>query len=617
MCGIVAIIGTIECHEHIMFALKMLQNRGYDSAGICGINSVNNIDGSYDHNFILRKYATKQNITAINILDKLENVYKNCLICIGHSRWATTGIVSDKNAHPHIDFKDRFSLVHNGIIENYEILKKELINNYAVTFKSETDTEVIVNLISVYYDQTLDVKCAIEKALNRLEGTWGLVIIYKNDPKKLYCARHGSPLLIGFGDKYTMVSSEQSGFSKYVKNYICLNNHDLVIIEKNKIGFDNMHEYEMRKTNNLQIDLSPEPYDHWTIKEIYEQYESSYRALGCNGRIINNKYVKLGGLQDHENYLRDVNNLILLGCGTSYNSGLYVIGKMKEISGFNTVQIFDGSDFSTCDIPKNGKTVLVLISQSGETKDLHRCLDIAKTHNIFTIGIINVVDSLIAREVNCGIYLNAGIEFGVASTKAFSSQVIVLHLMAIWFAQIREINEISRHNIINNLVKLPIDIKNTILNCHTKCREIAQYLLNNESMFILGKGECESVSKEGSLKIKEIGYLHAEGYSSSSLKHGSYALITNNFPIIVNIPNDKHFTRNICIIDELLSKGAFVICISDIDINKCNLLVKVPNSIFMGLLSVIVCQLIAYELAILKGHNPDFPRNLAKCVTVD
>lgn len=609
MCGIAAIIGNIQCYEYIMFALKMLQNRGYDSAGICGL---------YNNNFILHKYATRQTLSAINILETVGDLYKNCSVCIGHSRWATTGIISDENAHPHIDFKNRFSLVHNGIIENYEILKKELINTYSVTFKSETDTEVIVNLISVYYDKLGDIKQAIEHAINRLEGTWGLVILCRDDPEKIYCARHGSPLLIGFGDNYTMISSEQSGFYKTVKNYICLNNHDLIIIEKNNVGFKNMHEYEIRKINNLQYDLTPEPYAHWTLKEIYEQYESSFRALGHNGRIINNKFVKLGGLQDHEHYLKDVDNLILLGCGTSYNAGLYVTHKFKEISGFNTVQIFDAADFTSYDIPKNGKTILLLISQSGETKDVHRCVDIAKELGIFTIGVVNVVDSLIAREVNAGVYLNCGREVAVASTKAFSSQVIVLHLIAVWFAQIKNINEMARHNIINNLVKLPLDIKNTILHSHDKCKYIAKYLEKYNNLFILGKANLEAVAKEGALKIKEISYIHAEGYSSSGLKHGSYAMIDNNFPIIMNIPNDKHYVRNVCTIDELLSKGAFVICISDADIEKTNYLIKIPNNtIFVGLLSVIVCQLIAYELALLKNNNPDYPRNLAKCITVD
>jgi glutamine---fructose-6-phosphate transaminase (isomerizing) len=363
MCGITAVIGNVNCYEYTMFALKMLQNRGYDSAGICGINN---------NNFILNKYASINGQSAITILDNLNKVYQGCNICIGHSRWATTGIVSNQNAHPHIDYKYRFALAHNGIIENYNILKKELIDQYNVTFRSETDTEVIVNMISVYFDELCDVKLAIEKTLSRLEGTWGLVIIYKNDPATLYCARHGSPLLIGFGDNCTLVSSEQSGFCKYVKNYVCLNNNDIVIIKKNKYGFDNMDKYEINKiTPDIQIELSPHPYNHWTIKEIYEQHESSYRALGCFGRILNNQCVKLGGLQDHIDYLKNVDNIILLGCGTSYNAGLYSLNKLKEISGFNTVQIFDAADFNLYDIPKSGITVLVLISQSGETKDLH------------------------------------------------------------------------------------------------------------------------------------------------------------------------------------------------------------------------------------------------------
>ena len=291
----------------------------------------------------------------------------------------------------------------------------------------------------------------------------------------------------------------------------------------------------------------------------------------------------------------------------------------REISGFDTVQVFDGAEFSKKCIPKSGKTAILLISQSGETKDLHRCIDIAKDNNLFMIGVINVVDSLIAREVHCGVYLNAGREFAVASTKAFTSQVIVLYLIAVWFAELKNINELKRHKIIDDLRRLPLDIKNTIHNSHDLCKSIAKYLVDYNSIFILGKDNCEHVAKEGALKLKEIGYIHAEGYSSSSLKHGSYALITSGYPVLIISPNDKHFARNSGIANELKSRNAYLIGISDIDIDsKYDVQIKVPNNdTFVGLLSNMVQQLISYELAILKGHNPDYPRNLAKVITVD
>lgn len=615
MCGITAFIGKGVAFNYLIYALKMLQNRGYDSAGICMLDN--------KKEFIIRKYASTQKESAIDKLSLMDEIFGNSMIGIGHSRWATSGCVNDINSHPHIDYKNRIALVHNGIIENYMNLKEELIRDHHIEFQSQTDTEVIVQLLSVYYDKLKNLKEAIKLTLSRLEGTWGLVILCKDEPNKLYCARHGSPLLIGFCDDYMMISSEQSGFCKFVNNYICLKNNDLIVLEKNddngKIDMSNIHEYEFREITIGSTEISPYPYKHWTIKEIYEQYEASLRAMGMGGRIYNEKQVKLGGLNSYINYLKNIDHLIVLGCGTSYNAGYHSLNIFKQISGFDTVQIFDAAEFTQYDIPKNGKTALLMLSQSGETKDLHRCIEFGKDKGLFMVGVINVVDSLIAREVNCGVYLNAGREVGVASTKAFTSQVIVLYLIAIWFAQIRLINEVKRYKIIEDLRRLPLDIKNTIHNTHHICKEIAKYLLNQQSVFILGKGKSESIAKEGALKIKEIGYIHAESYSSSSLKHGPYSLIIEGTPIIIISPNDEHFKRNNNIIEETSSRFGYIIGISDKKLNnKCSIQIKIPsNNTFTSMLATIPLQLIAYELALLKGHNSDFPRNLSKCVSTD
>ncbi|AYV82327.1 MAG: glucosamine-fructose-6-phosphate aminotransferase, partial [Homavirus sp.] len=539
-----------------------------------------------------------------------------------HSRWSTHGAKTDENAHPHMCHKGKFSLVHNGIIENYAEIKQKLINNYGVIFKSQTDTEVIVNLISVLFDELQNTEMAIYKALTQLEGTWGLVIMDIDTPNKLYCARHGSPLLIGFGDSYMMVASEQSGFCKYVNNYICLNDHDIVVLEKNNgtVDFHKNKDYELRHITVEPGALTPSPFPHWTIKEINEQYDSSMRAMGMGGRIMNDSEVKLGGLSAHIDQLVDVDNLILLGCGTSFNAGLHCISLFKQLSGFNTVTIYDGAEFTKYDIPKNGKTALLFLSQSGETRDLHNAIEIGKDNNLYMIGVVNVVDSLIAREVHCGVYLNAGKEVGVASTKAFTSQVIVLNMIAIWFAQIRNINVNKRSTIIEGLRRLPIDIKTTVNTVNSICKEVATYLKNQHTVFILGKDICESVAKEGSLKIKEIGYIHAEGGSSSALKHGTYSLIDSGIPIIIINPNDEYYGKNFNIIEEIKSRQAFVITISDTHTSRdcVDICIKIPkNYPFRGLLAVIPTQIIAYELACIKGHNPDMPRNLAKCITVE
>lgn len=624
MCGIIAFLGYRFGIKQLYEGLLILQNRGYDSAGICSI--VNN-------KFLLHKFASKHNKTAFEYLEPYINEHSSSFNSIGHSRWGTTGCTTlDANSHPHIDFTNKFSLIHNGIIENYAELKQELMNQN-ITFKSETDTEVIVNLIGFHYMKGFSINESIEKAIGRLEGTWGLVIQCLDEPNKLYCARHGSPILIGFGEDYIMVASEQSGFAGYVKNYIILNDNNIVELVKKdgKVTFNKMNEashflhdeahdgYKLRKVIDEKIALSPSPFPHWTLKEIHEQFESSIRAMGRGGRILNDKEVKLGGFNSHITELLQLDNLILLGCGTSYHAGLHCLNLFKKISGFNTVQVFDGAEFDLCDIPKLGKTGLILLSQSGETKDLHRCIDIAKNNNLITIGVINVVDSMIARDVNCGVYLNAGKEIAVASTKSFTSQVIVLNLIAIWFAQNRNIHEVKRMEFIKGLRTLPYDIQKVIHENNNKCIEVAKYLMNYNTIFVLGRGDHEAIALEGALKIKEIGYVNCNGYSTASLKHGPYALLDKGIPVILLLPDDNLYARNNSVGDELKSREAFVIAISDKQSqNKYNINITVPkNSPCFGILASVCMQLIAYHLSVLKGNNCDKPRHLCKSVTTD
>lgn len=612
MCGICAFIGYTAGYEAVINGLHMLLNRGYDGTGLCAFD---------DHqNFLVRKYATTLELSSFDRITKHKDEYKECTILQAFTRWATHGSkYNDANVHPHVDYTGRFSVVHNGIIENYDQIKTEL-QRQGVIFKSQTDTEVIVNLITRMYDQHHNVEQAMEAAFNQLEGTWGVVVLTTLEPSKMYCARHGSPLLIGFGENYTMVASEQSGFCKYVNHYICLNDHDIVVLEKKggQVIFNKKHNYAVRSVTQEIGNLTPEPYQHWTLKEINDQYDSVLRAMGMGARIENDQSVKLGGLSHYEEELKQIDNLILLGCGTSYHAGLYASAILKEISGFNSVQVFDGAEFNKYDIPRLGKTALVLISQSGETKDLYRCISIGKDNNLIMVGIINVVDSLIAREVTCGIYLNAGREMGVASTKAFTTQVTVLYLTAIWFAQIRGLNNHRRTQLISDLRRLPIDIKTTIEVSEQSAEQTAQYLKNIHSVFLIGKGPAEAIAKEGSLKIKEIGYIHSEAYSSSALKHGPLSLICPETPVILITPNDGNFAKNQGVCEEIKSRETPLIGISDINLGshytiQCTVQ---KNNTFRDLLCVIPLQLIAYKLALLKGTNPDFPKNLAKIITV-
>jgi glucosamine--fructose-6-phosphate aminotransferase (isomerizing) len=615
MCGIVAYLGYGKGIDKLYEGLLILQNRGYDSAGISSI-----LNGD----FLVHKYASTEKETAFKLLKPYLEQHINATNIIGHSRFSCSGMACDKNSHPHTDFSNKFTLIHNGIIENYTCIKNEL-KLLNITFKSDTDTEVIVNLIGYYYSLNKNIELSIEKALNRLEGTWGLVIQCIDEPDKLYCARHGSPLLIGFGDNFAMVSSEQSGFGKNFKNYLSLDNHDIIILNKenNKIQLINKENkaYDMRTIQNENIESTPNGFKHWTLKEIHEQPESGFRAMSGGSRIFDDKTVKLGGLDSNKTDLLSIDNLILLGCGTSYHAGLFVLDIFKKISGFNTVQLIDGSDFEYMDIPKNGKTGLLLLSQSGETKDLHRCLEIGKENGLIMIGVVNVVDSMIAREVTCGVYLNAGREVGVASTKCFTSQIIVLSMIACWFAQHRNISEITRKKIIHNLQILPQQIINILENIGEEIKEISERLIGYENVFLLGRGNNRAIAMEGALKIKEIGYINAAGYSTASLKHGTYALLDEGFPVIMLLPEDSFYSRNNSVGDELKSRKAFVIVMTDKLFNdniEFNLTIKIPkNEFFFGVLSNIYLQLIAYNIAVSQGNSVDTPKNLCKTVTVD
>jgi len=615
MCGIVGCISNEATEEILYNGIEQLKNRGYDSVGICSIQN---------KEFILDKYASCLNIDAYVKLQEKLYKHRDSTIGIAHTRWATHGAKTDENSHPHVSMCGKFTLVHNGIIENYKILKDQLVSN-GYTFKSHTDTEVIVNLLSFLYTKNNNINDCIKNVIQQLEGTWGLAIICIDEPNTLYCTRHGSPLLVGYDDHCAIVVSEKSGFCNKIQNYFVLNNYDICKIMKTEkeIEINTHKEYNILKLINTNNELTPYPYPHWTIKEINEQVESSLRAISMGGRLLNSNHVKLGGLEQHKDELKSINHLILLGCGTSYFAGMHGLYFIKELCNFHTVQLFDGAEFNENDIPKNGKTALLLISQSGETKDLHRCIEIGKSNNLLLIGLVNVVDSLIAREVHCGCYLNAGREVGVASTKAYSSQVILLAMIAVWFSQEKEINENKRINYINDIRQLHLDIKKTLEMNEEKLDFIVENIFQNNvnNCFLLGKGKSESVAREGSLKIKEISYIHSEGYSTSSLKHGPFALLDDQFPVIIIAPNDTNYSKGENAYEEIKSRHSPIIFITNKkkgQKDKTNVLyVEENNKTFADLLCVIPLQLLAYKLSIKRGINPDMPKNLAKVVTVE
>jgi glucosamine--fructose-6-phosphate aminotransferase (isomerizing) len=614
MCGIfgTVIVNNENIYEIIINGLTQLQNRGYDSTGLCVINN---------NEFIVNKYASKTDLCSIDKIKSLNLKSENVYTGFGHNRWATHGIKNDINAHPHLSNNNNFCIVHNGIIENYIELKNLLIKN-GYSFKSQTDTEVIVNLIEYNYNLTSNIIESILNSIKMLRGTYGLIIQALIEPNTLYCIRNGSPLLVGQTDERVIITSEQSGFCGMVQNYITLHNDDLCIITRHNDNIEivTQNSYKKKEVIYLDNELTSYPFKHWTIKEIYEQPNVVINSINKGGRIKSNDEVKLGGLEQNKQSLTNINNVIILGCGTSYFAGLYGMYFFKNLCNFNTVQVFDGAEFTELDIPNIGSTVFILISQSGETKDLHRCIEIAKNNNIITIGIINVVDSLIAREVDCGIYCNAGKEVGVASTKAFTSQVVCLSMAAIWFSTIQNINSKKREKIINDLHNLSNDIKMTIDSCKDKIEEITRNICS-DNMFLLGKGSDEFIAKEGSLKIKEISYIHSEGYSASSLKHGPFALLDEKFPVIIFNLDQNHYSKIINCYQEVKSRNAPIIFITNDnsvleEISDEYILIP-ENKSYASLLGIIPIQLMAYFLSVNKGINPDKPKNLAKVVTVE
>lgn len=618
MCGIVGYLGNTPFHEFVLTGLSLLQNRGYDSVGICTI-----------HNGKLStiKHASNQTNDSLKHLERdiLQNTdISSCNIGMGHTRWATHGAKTQMNAHPHHDMTNTIAVVHNGIIENFQELKRELVQE-GYTFRSHTDTEVIAILLGKHWAESTNrsMEQVIQRTLERLSGTWALVILHREFPNRMWITRNGSPLLLGIDDDFVLVVSEQIAFGNNIQKYLVLDNHDLIEISRmgSQIFYTTniMSQYELKEKTNVHVEYTPVNYKHWMIKEIFEQPDAVHRALNNGGRISIQNKVILGGLDSNRHSLIELDHLILLGCGTSYHSGLWAMDIFKTLDIFDTISIYDGAEFVKKDIPKKGKTGLVLLSQSGETKDLHRCIKIAKECNLVTIGVVNMVDSLIARETDCGVYLNAGREVAVASTKSFTNQCIVLTLIAIWFSQQRNSThqmQKKREKIIQDLHNLAFHIQQ-VLDQASIVDLVSMRIVQEQlpsSMFLLGKGQNEAIAKEGALKLKEVAYIHAEGYSSSALKHGPFALITPGLPIVLIDVNDEYRDKIQNTFQEVSAREAMVLRISNH--YDGNFIID-NNATFGGILVNVYLQLLSYFLAIHQDYNPDFPRNLAKVVTVE
>jgi glucosamine--fructose-6-phosphate aminotransferase (isomerizing) len=622
MCGIVGYIGNKDSSQPIIHGLKLLQNRGYDSAGVSTIQN-----GELK---TIKFASTSSNNSIQQIEESIQSentIFGN--IGIGHTRWATHGGKTDENAHPHNDSKNRISIVHNGIIENFYELKQDLLHE-GFHFHSQTDTEVVSILIGKFLDEGLCVEESIKKTLKKLHGTWAFVIIHKDYPNKIWITRNGSPLLLGIDDNFAMIVSEQIAFGNNIQKYISINNHDLFEITRTQNGIllnKDINQYNMNDKTASEYDSVPQGFPYWMLKEIMEQPESINRAINNGGRIYSNSSVKLGGLDTCSQELLELEHIIILGCGTSYHAGLWSTHIFKSLDCFHTVSVYDGAEFHGKDIPRRGKTGLILLSQSGETKDLHRCINIAKDHDLITIGVVNTIDSMIARETNCGVYLNAGREVAVASTKSFTNQCIVLTMIAIWFSQNRNTCLEKRKTMIHDLRNISYHME-CLFERKEHIIQIVENIIENRtkyktesSIFILGKGKSEAIAKEGALKIKEVAYLHADGYSSSALKHGTFALIEKGLPIVILDIDDEYREKNRNAYQEVMARNANVIVITDlnenIEINSTSFLLVEKNNTFGSLLANVYLQFMGYYLAIHRNINPDYPRNLAKVVTVE
>ena len=626
MCGITAYIGNRIACQVIIEGLIILQNRGYDSAGISTINNIGKI-------ITTKKASQNTTCDSIKYLTESLAAHWNNTIGIGHSRWATHGSKNNKNSHPHNDTTNRFSLVHNGVIENHSNLREFLFDNY-IHCISDTDTEVIVQLIYYYSTNGLGFEDSTKAAINRLEGTWGLVILDSQNPNTLIAARHGSPILVGVGQDEIFIGSEAAAFQKYTTQYISLNNNEIAVIKYNsdKIKgnkIDMLISGSSISSNNSRIKsaeteeilMSPQPYDHWTIREINEQPYSIQVALNNGGRILNDSEVALGGLNMNKKRLMGIRNLIIVGCGTSRHAGLFISSIMRQLCGFNTVQVVNGSEFGMSYINGTYKPGILALSQSGETKDVMRCLEmVSNRDNVVTFSVVNRVGSQVARTTKCGVYLNAGREVAVASTKSFTSQITVLSLISVWYSQNRNLHRKIRTEMIESVRRLST-CYHTILSSDsidTMCDQVAEYLKDRITCFILGKGLASYIAYEGALKIKEIGYVHAEGYPGGSLKHGPFALIEEGTPIILILLDDIERSYMESTISEVKSRGAFTIIITNIqEYTDGDINIYIPeNGILSALLAVVPLQLIAYKLSVLRGIDCDKPRNLAKVVTV-
>ena len=611
MCGIVGYIGKKEAYPILINGLKRLEYRGYDSAGIAILD--NNIN----------TYKCKGKVSDLENHVANENIRGS--IGMGHTRWATHGEPNDVNAHPHTSQNGLFVIIHNGIIENYTRLKKRL-EDRGYSFKSETDTEVLANLIEyIYLKGNVSAEIAVRLALTKVIGAYGLVVMSKDEPDQLIAARKGSPLVVGVGNGEYFLASDATPIIEYTHSVIYMNDNDVAIVKRDelilKTVYNNMLEPNIQ-TLDLDIgEIEKNGFDHFMMKEIFEQPKSIQDTF--RGRISSDhKQIYLGGLYNVIDKLVDAKRIIIIGCGTSWHAGLvgeYLFEEFARIP----VEVEYSSEFRYRNPVIFKDDIVIAISQSGETADTLAAIHLAKEAGATVIGICNVVGSSIPRETDAGVYTHAGPEIGVASTKAFTAQVTVLTMMAMMIGYKKNtLSESNYHNLISELVQIPDKIEN-ILQRNEEIKEIAELIKNSSNSIYLGRGFLYPVALEGALKLKEISYIHAEGYPAAEMKHGPIALIDEKMPVIVIATQDKSYEKIVSNIQEVKARKGNVIAIvteGDTTIkNMADHVIEVPKAdeALAPLLTVVPLQLLSYHIAVMRGCNVDQPRNLAKSVTVE
>lgn len=615
MCGIVAYIGKKEAYPILIKGLQRLEYRGYDSAGVAMIDNGNiNVLKKKGKVAELEAYAANQNIKGT--------------IGIGHTRWATHGPPNDENAHPHVSGDNSLALIHNGIIENYATIKEELIKRGHV-FSSETDTEVLTHLIEEIRNKgKVNLFEAVRLALNEVHGAYAIVIISKDNPDQLICARKSSPLVIGISDTEGefFVASDASPIIEYTKNVVYLEDEEIAIIDRTTgLSLKNIRNQD--KTPYIQeLELQLEAlekggFDHFMLKEIYEQPRSIKDCM--RGRINSHTgTVLLGGIKEHENKILNARRIIMIACGTSWHAclvGEYLIEELARIP----VEVEYASEFRYRNPIVNEGDIVIAVSQSGETADTLAAINLAKSKGAFIIGICNVVGSSIARATDAGSYTHAGPEIGVASTKAFTAQVTVLTLLALRLGKKKgTISKSQLNSLLVEMDHIPEKIKE-VLDANSQIKYIADIYKDASNALYLGRGSSFPVALEGALKLKEISYIHAEGYPAAEMKHGPIALIDEEMPVFVIATKGSSYEKVVSNIQEVRARKGRIIAIvtkGDTEVKKlAEHVIEIPETeeCLVPLLSVIPLQLLSYHIAVMRGCNVDQPRNLAKSVTVE